>query len=248
MTKKPFLSVIIPAYNEQSSLPLTLLDIDRHLSVQDFIYEIIPVISPSIDSTHRIVDRFSTVVKNINPLHLKKNKGRGYAIKRGVKQAKGDWKLIMDADNSATIVEFNKMLPYIKDKDGGCDIAIGSRFMSGAYMSPKPPLAKRIFGKIGSFFRKIFFIRKIKDTRCGFRCYSEESANKIFSMCTTNGFSTDLEALALAQKMGLKIKEFPIFWSYDPNTSKKANTHTQNLIDNIKIWIKLTTNSYKIKN
>jgi dolichyl-phosphate beta-glucosyltransferase len=134
---RPFLSVVIPAYNEAKRLPLTLIDVDRHLSQQDFSYEIITVISKGSDQTAQIVERLATMITNLKVITLQDDKGRGFAVRTGMSAAKGSWKLSMDADNSTTIVEFLKMRPYLApsgdasatERENVYDVIIGSRYL-----------------------------------------------------------------------------------------------------------------------
>jgi dolichyl-phosphate beta-glucosyltransferase len=229
---RPFLSIVIPAYNEAKRLPLTLIDIDRHLSQQDFSYEIVTVISKGDDQTAQIVERLATMITNLKVITLPDNRGRGYALRTGMSAAKGSWKLAMDADNSANIVEFLKMRPYLApsgdasatERDNVYDIVIGSRYLSGSSMSPKPSSAQQLRASIWRFFSKIFFIRKISDTQCGFKCFSASAADTIFPLVQANGWAFDLEALILAKKKKLKIKEIPIFWACN---NRKKNTFSR---------------------
>src|SRR3989344_2949618 len=141
---KPYLSVIIPAYNEAKRLPLTLIDIDKHLSEANFSYEIIVVDNNSKDSTVEIVKRFSHLIKNLKLIECRVP-GKGMAVKLGVLGAKGNIRIFMDADNSTSIDQFSKMLPYFSAKGGdGYDIVIGSRDVPGAKMIPPQPWYKRL--------------------------------------------------------------------------------------------------------
>ena len=121
---KPYLSIIIPAFNEAKRLPLTLVDVDKHLASQEFSYEILVVNDGSKDGTSEIARRFSTLVKNLKVIDLPENLGKGAAVRQGMMEAKGNWRLFMDADNSTSVNEFLKMMPYFKE---GYDVVIGSR-------------------------------------------------------------------------------------------------------------------------
>ncbi len=174
---KPFLSVIIPAYNEAKRLPLTLIDIDKHLDEQEYSYEIIVVNDGSTDDTAEIVRRFIPLINNLKLIDNQENKGKGAVVRQGMLSAKGLWRLFMDADNSTSIVEFNKMIPYFKS---GYSVVIGSRDVKGARLMPPQPFYKRILGNIGNLIIQIFLVPGIWDTQCGFKCLSEEAAEKIF--------------------------------------------------------------------
>lgn len=212
---KPFLSVIIPAYNEAKRLPLTLIDIDKHLSYQEYSYEIIVVNDGSTDNTAEIVRRFMPLIKNLKLADQKENKGKGAAVRLGMLSARGRWRLFMDADNSTSITEFNKMLPYLKE---GYEVVIGSRAAKGAVMRPPPPIHKRIAERLGNWFIQLILLKGIKDTQCGFKCFSDELAHKIFMETKINKWAFDIEVLALAVKLGYKIKEMPVIWRNDPES------------------------------
>src|SRR3989344_2275373 len=114
----PFLSKIIPAYNEVKRLPLALIDIDRHLSEAEYSYEIIVVNDGSNDATAETVNRFSHLIKNLRLIDNQENHGKGWAVRQGMLSAKGNWRLFMDADNSTSIDHFNDMLPYFSAGGG----------------------------------------------------------------------------------------------------------------------------------
>ncbi len=242
---RPFLSIIIPCYNEATRLPLTLIDVDRHLSQQDFVSEIVVVVSQGHDHTPEILKRFQAIIKNLRVINLSENLGRGYAVKTGMLAARGSWRLVMDADNSTTLVECAKMLPYVTDKSTGCEIAIGSRFLEGSQIDPPAGARRRFSEKIGRIFVRIFLLKNISDTGCGFKLFSGTSAEQIFKLCTTNSWATDTEALVIADRLGYKIKEVPVFWAYDPGTHRSSQSFFTGLSEYSKIWLNVITKRYK---
>lgn len=278
---KPFLSVIIPAYNEAKRLPLTLIDVDRHLSEQDFNYEIVVVVSPSSDKTAEIVQRFQAFIKNLKYIPLTENKGVGNAVRVGMRSAKGKFRLFMSADNSVAIVEFLKMQPYLTFRSakplivadrpsppaGGSlgtgvrlrtaadhhadhqneayDIVIGSRNIAGARQNPAPPIGRRFKKAIGAIAAKMTLLRGISDPTSGFQCYSDGTAEKIWNAAKVNGSGFNIEALALAQRFGFKIKEVPIFYSFDSGSRSRAGLGM--LGDVFLTSWRLFTHGYKLK-
>lgn len=216
---KPFLSVVIPAYNEAARLPLTLIDVDRHLSHQEYSYEIVVVISHGTDHTAEIVKRFASFLPNLKYIALPENRGKGFAVKTGMLAAKGTYRLYMDADNSTAVVEFNKMLPYLRGgKDDAHDVVIGSRKIHGARMSPTPDLSRRFLAGLAHLFIQLLAVRGFKDTQCGFKAFSSEAAITLFSALKSDGFLFDVELLARAKRAGLRVKEIPIFWAHNPGS------------------------------
>src|SRR5688500_16994103 len=108
---KPFLSVIIPAYNDAEQLPLTLIDVDRHLADAEFSYEVLVINDASTDQTREIVLRLASSAKNLKLIDNPDHRGRGATVKLGMLAAKGNWRLVFDPSNAISIVEFNKILP-----------------------------------------------------------------------------------------------------------------------------------------
>lgn len=241
---RPYLSVIIPAYNESSRLPLTLIDIDKHLEEQEYSYEILVVNDGSADETAEITKRFAPLIDNLKLVDNKENKGKGAAVRQGMLCAKGTWRLFMDADNSTSIVEFNKMIPYFRE---GYEVVIGSRDVRGARMSPPQPFYKRMLGNGGNLIIQALLLPKIWDTQCGFKCFSDEAAERIFHLTKIDRWGFDAEALAIAKELGYKIKEIPVFWVNDPRTCVKLTAYLQVLWETVKVRWWLWRNTYNLK-
>jgi dolichyl-phosphate beta-glucosyltransferase len=237
---RPFLSVVIPAYNEAERLPLTLIDVDRHLSDQEYSYEIIVVISHSTDHTAEIVKRLASFLPNLKYIALSENRGKGFAVKTGMLTAKGTYCLYMDADNSTAVVEFNKMLPYLRGGHGEkCDIVIGSRRVSGARVSPPMPPSRRLASAVARVFIKVFGVRGFKDTQCGFKAFTAEAAQSLFGALITDGWLFDVELLARAKKADLKIREIPIFWAHNPGSKVDVTQYFRSFKELMRIWARL---------
>lgn len=242
---RPFLSVIIPAYNEAKRLPLTLIDIDKHLEQQEYSYEILVVNDGSTDETAEIVRRFSPLIENLKLIDNKENHGKGAAVRQGMLLAKGTWRLFMDADNSTSVVEFNKMIPYFK---AGYEVVIGSRDVKGARTSPPQAIYKRFLGNIGNLIIQALLLPGIWDTQCGFKCFSDEAAGRIFRLTKINRWGFDPESLALAKALGYKIKEMPVFWVNDPRTHVRLSAYLQVLWEVAKVRWWLWRNAYNLIN
>ncbi|MDP3729312.1 MAG: glycosyltransferase family 2 protein [bacterium] len=240
---KPFLSVIIPAFNEARRLPLTLIDVDQHLHDQEYSYEIIVVNDGSIDETAGIVNRFTSLIENLKLVDSADNKGKGSAVRRGMLAAKGTWRLFMDADNSTSVVEFNKMIPYFKQ---GYEIVIGSRDLKTSRMSPAQTLYKRFLGNTGNLVIQTLLLPKIWDTQCGFKCFSEEAALRIFGVAKINGWGFDAESLALARELEYQIKEIPVFWANSTKTYVTMMSYLHTFVEIVKIRWWLWRGSYNL--
>lgn len=232
---KPFLSVIIPAYNEAKRLPLTLIEVNKYLSAVDYDYEIVVVDDGSKDATAEIAERLSRLIKNLRLIKNKKNHGKGWVIRQGMLGAKGRWRLFMDADNATSVEQFQKIIPYLPDYQ----IIIGSRDIKGAKLMPPQPFYKCWLGNVGNVIIQILLLPGLWDTQCGFKCLSEEAAEKIFPLIKTNRWAFDVEVLALGKKLGYKIKEIPVVWVNDPHSKVKASAYFQFLWEVFKIrwWL-----------
>lgn len=245
---KPYLSVIIPAYNEAKRLPTTLIDIDKHLSQADYSYEIIVVNNNSKDATAEVAKQFSQLIKNLRVINVVKP-GKGGAVAAGILEAKGNIRIFTDADNSTSIDQFEKMIPYFSAKSGGegrYDVVIGSRDVKGAKLIPPQPWYRRIMGDIGNLIIQALLLPGIWDTQCGFKALTEEAAVKIFNNLKTSRWGFDAEVLTMAKKLGYKIKEIPVVWVNDLSSHVGASAYIQVLIEVLKIKWWLMTDAYEI--
>lgn len=209
-----YLSVIIPAYNEERRLPKTLREIDKYLRNQPYDYEIVVVSDGSTDKTAEIVENLKFEIKNLKLINNKINQGKGAVVRQGMLEAKGEHRLFADADNSTSIDQIEKMWPEFTK---GYDIVIGSRDIKGAVLDPPQPfLRKIVLGEGFKLFRKIVVgLWGIADTQCGFKVFSKRAAEIIFPKCKINRFAFDLEILVIGKKAGYRIKEIPVIWEND---------------------------------
>jgi len=207
--KDCFLSLIIPAYNEEKRLLPTLERVCAYLSTKDFPYEIVVVDDGSTDNTLQITKSIANNNNHINILSNERNSGKGYSVRRGMLSARGEYVFFTDADLSTPIEEIEKCLPYLVN---GYDVVIGSRSMPGADIIVHQPWYREKMGKIFNFMVNVVLLRGIVDTQCGFKGFKRDVAKKVFSRCRIDGFSFDVEALYLSRKFDYKIKELPIRW------------------------------------
>lgn len=241
---KPYLSVIIPAYNEAKNLPLTLISVNEILSRVDYSYEVIVVNDGSKDATAEAVLRLVHVIKNLRFINNKENHGKGWVVRQGMLEAQGEIRLFMDADNATTVDQFSKMIPYFKE---GYQIVIGSRDVKGAILHPPQPWYRRLAGNVGNIIIQIVLLPGIWDTQCGFKAFTEEAAKKIFSINKLDRWGFDFEALVLGKKMGYKIKEIPVIWVNSAVSRVKASAFIQVLIEVLKVRWWLIKNRYQLK-
>ena len=240
---KPFLSIVIPAYNEEKRLPLALVDIDKRLSKVEYSYEILVVDDGSEDKTVEVAENFKKGIKNLRVLKNEKNYGKGFVVRQGMLESKGQWRLFTDADNSTSIDQFEKMFPFMKQ---GYEVIFGSRAVEGSELDPPQAWYKQMIGKLGNLFIQALVLPKIYDTQCGFKCFSEKAAEKIFRLAEVNGWAFDVEALVLAKAMDLQMKEIPIRWVNDPESRVDFTGYFKTLFEVIKIKWWISRDAYQI--
>ncbi len=204
-----FLSVIIPAHNEEYRLPPTLKAVDAYLEKQRYDSEIVVVENGSQDLTAVVTEAFAADHPRVRLLR-EGGRGKGLAVRRGMLESVGDYRFICDADLSMPIDELAKFLPPAIT---GCDVAIGSREVAGARRFNEP--AYRHFqGRVFSNLVKVFALPGFEDTQCGFKCFSAAVAEDVFGVQVFDGMSFDVEVLYIAVQRGYRVQEIPIDWYY----------------------------------
>lgn len=228
----PYLSVIIPAFNESERIGKTLENVNKYLKQQSYDYEIIVVDDGSKDSTRNLVENLCSIIKNIEIISLPNNQGKGAAVKTGMLSAKGEVRLFMDADGSTGIREIERLLPFLSK---GYDIVVGSRLVVGAVKKVKQNFTREALGWVYRKIVRVLINTDIKDTQNGFKLLSKTAAEKIFNDLQTKGWSFDIEIIMLANKMGYKIKELPIIWSNDKRSRMRFIQMFGMLLDTLNI-------------
>ncbi|KKU52485.1 MAG: Glycosyl transferase family protein [Parcubacteria group bacterium GW2011_GWA2_47_10b] len=215
MRMNPYLSVIVPAYNEEKRISKTLGAIHHYLLEQPFEWEILIVLDGPNDHTLSEVEGFARGKDNIRWIDRKVNKGKGYSVREGMLAAHGSIRLFMDADNSTDISHFDKMKPLFEK---GNDIIICSRDekdAEGAKQVVSQPIYKRLIGNMGNLFIQLVAVPGIWDTQCGFKAVRAPAAEKIFSVAKIDRWGFDIEVLALARHFGFTIGIVPAQWIDD---------------------------------
>jgi len=206
----PYLSVIIPAYNEEHRLPQTLHSVYDYLQSSGKTFEIIIVDDGSTDHTQEVVQEFALHHEGLRLLSYAPNRGKGHAVRTGMLAARGDYLLLDDADGSSPISEVEHLETAIRD---GADLAIGSRNMPESNTKVKTVQYRKHMGNTFNVIVQSLLLPGIRDTQCGFKLFKHEVANDIFSVCTQSGFAFDVEVLYIARMRGYKISEIAIKWT-----------------------------------
>jgi dolichyl-phosphate beta-glucosyltransferase len=240
----PFLSVVIPAFNEEQRIAQTLTDVYSYLQKQDYESEVLVVIDGAQDDTLKITREFAAGRRNIRWIDRKQNRGKGYTVREGMLAATGRVRLFGDADNSISISNFDKMLPLFSD---GYDLVICSRHsrdVSGPMHDGPQSRAKRILRGAGNLFIQTLAVPGIWDTQCGFKAFSESAVERIFSVCKIDGWGFDVEALALARHLNYRIGIVPARWSNRPGTHLRPAHYLDVLYETLRVRARLMSGAY----
>lgn len=205
-----FLSIVIPAFNEEGRVGPTIGKILQYCDGKDYSFEIIVVDDGSCDNTSGVVENMRDGKGGkITLLKSKEHHGKGFAVKEGVMSAGGEYILFCDADLSTPIEEVEKLMPYLKS---GYSIAIGSRGLADSEIQVPQRWYRQNMGRVFNKFVQCMVIQGIEDTQCGFKCFRREAALDIFPQQKIWGFCFDVEVLYHAQRLGYRIKEVPVVW------------------------------------
>lgn len=225
------LSIVVPAYNEESRLPKTLDSIFAYLQVRPFRAEVIVVDDGSSDRTSEIGSNRRQKYPNLRLISNGENRGKGFSVRHGMLEARGEIALFTDADLSTPIEEADKLLAALRE--GGYDAAIGSRAIDRSLIEVHQSVIRE---QAGIFFNRL--VRwimgiELSDTQCGFKAFRTERTRIIFEQQRVERFGFDPEILFLAKRHGLRVAEIPVRWSHD------AGTKVDVAADGIRMFLEL---------
>lgn len=207
----PFLSVVVPAYNEERRLQDTLPAMYAYLQEHYRPFELLVVDDGSTDRTPTIVQQFAQQHPEVRLISYQPNRGKGHAVRTGVLQARGEWVLFSDADLATPMEELERLAEKLR---GDYDIAIASRAAGGAQLVIRQPWYREFAGRSFNLIVQLMAVPGIRDTQCGFKLFRQQAAREIFSRCEEDGFSFDIEVLHVAQRLGYRIAEVPVRWMH----------------------------------
>jgi dolichyl-phosphate beta-glucosyltransferase len=206
------LSVVIPAYNEEHRLPHTLQQVLDWLACRNFSFrEVIVVDDGSRDGTPGVVQEFAKTNPYVRLAQNPGNRGKGYAVRHGMIEAKGEWILYTDADLSTPIGEIEKLCRAALENSAA--IAIGSRALDRSLVEVRQPPLRELSGRFFNLVMRAMTGLAFRDTQCGFKLYRADAAREIFSRQKQDGFSFDVEDLLIAKKLGVRAVEVPVRWA-----------------------------------
>ena len=209
----PFLSIIIPAFNEEKRLPTSLAQVDRFVAAQPYPIEVIIVNNNSRDATLQIAQDFAAQHPYTRCLQQPRQ-GKGAAVRLGMLEGQGEYLFICDADFSMPVEEISKFMPPDAQS---YDVAIASREAPGAHRVDEPQY-RHLMGRVFNFIVRVLAIPKIQDTQCGFKVFRRAVARDVFALQTIDGWGFDVEVLFIALKHGYTLIEVPITWYYRPQS------------------------------
>ncbi len=206
---RPLLSIVIPAYNEEQRLPGTMDRVVKFVEKQSYAVEVLVVDNASTDGTRKIVDEFVSRYPFVHYLY-EGRRGKGAAVRRGMLDGRGEYLLICDADLAVPIEDADKLIAVLRD---GCDIAIGSREVKGAQRYGEPAY-RHMMGRIFNLIVQLFLLPGVRDSQCGFKCFSRLAAFDLFRAGVIEGWAFDAEILYISRLRGYRVVEVPVNWYY----------------------------------
>jgi glycosyltransferase involved in cell wall biosynthesis len=206
------LSIVIPAYNEERRLPSTLDTVLTFLNGGAFAdAEVLVVDDGSGDGTAALVEARSAADPRVRLLRNPGNRGKGYAVRHGMLEARGGWILFSDADLSAPIEELPKLLGAAQGKNAA--VAIGSRALDRTLIGVHQSRWRELSGIVFTLLMRLLTGLPFADTQCGFKLYRRDAARQVFERQRLEGFGFDVEDLFIAHRLGLAAIEVPVKWN-----------------------------------
>jgi dolichyl-phosphate beta-glucosyltransferase len=215
MREQPAFSIVIPAYNEEARLEVTVRAYLGYFRTRGEPVELLVVDDGSLDGTTHLVERLSIEFEQLRLIRLAQNQGKGYAVRSGVVNARGRLILFADADGATPIQEIERLEAAIAK---GTDIAIGSRALASEQVEVRTQIHRRIIGRGFHAMVRLCGVRGIADTQCGFKLFRGPVAHFLFSRMRISGFSFDVEVLLMARLFGFVITEVPVNWVHQPGS------------------------------
>jgi glycosyltransferase involved in cell wall biosynthesis len=209
---QPKYSIVIPAYNERARIGSTLEQVLEHLREQKWNAEIVVVNDGSRDDTASYVSQFAAEHPQVRLIENPGNQGKGYAVRNGMLNARGQVLLFTDADLSSPITEAAKLFDAMEK---GADVAIGSRWLDPSLQFQRQSLKRQIMSRTFNLFTRAVLTFPYHDTQCGFKAFTREAAKKIFPLQRITRWGFDAEIIYLAHHMKLKVAEVPVTWGHD---------------------------------
>ncbi len=212
---EPRWSVVIPAYNEAQRLPAYLREVVAYFDGRGDPYEVIVVDDGSADETAARVLEARAIHPAVTLQGLAENRGKGFAVRAGMRAARGSVRLMADADGATPIAEVKRLETAI---EAGADVAVGSRALPDPSVRREVQIHRKVSGEIFNFFARRMGVGDVTDTQCGFKLFRGAVAETLFRELETEGFGFDVELLMLARRRGCRVVEVAINWADQPGS------------------------------
>lgn len=231
--RDPRISVVIPAYNEERVIAPSLEEIHAWLASRGEPFEILPVDDGSSDSTFEVSRRFAEGRPECRPLRNETNRGKGYSVRRGIEEARGEFVLFTDADLSTPIGETTKLIAAL---EAGADVAIGSRDLPDSDVRVHQPWYRETMGRVFNRIVRVLVLRGFVDTQCGFKAFRRSTVRPLLPFLRIDRYSFDVEILFVAALWGLGLREVPVTWINNEDTRvDPLRDSTRMLVDLLRI-------------
>jgi dolichyl-phosphate beta-glucosyltransferase len=226
--KYVYLSVVIPAYNESERIGPTLASVAQYLARQPFTSEVVVVDDGSHDAMADVVDAYAERYPDITLVRHLENHGKGWAVRTGMLNAHGEYRLFMDADGSTSIEHWRAVESELQS---GSDIVIGSRHVEGSDIVIHQSVHRETLGFAFRHVVQTLFRLGISDTQNGFKAFTRAAAERIFSRQSVKGWAFDVEILSIARALGYRASEIPVRWLDDERSRMKFLAMPRMLLD-----------------
>ncbi|MDR3643276.1 MAG: glycosyltransferase family 2 protein [Candidatus Doudnabacteria bacterium] len=237
------LSIVVPAYNEESRIVPTLLDMRDYLEEQTYDYEIIVVVNGSTDQTFMAAKSLADLGMNKILVKELPVAGKGNAVKRGILDYSfGDIILFMDADNATKVSEIGKFFRYFQR---GYDVVIGSRYLNSSLIKRSQPFYRVALSRLSNALIRLMAVPGVRDTQLGFKAFTQQAALDIFPLATVNNWAFDIEILAIARERGYNIKEVPVIWAEPGGSHVRLKAYWQSLRELFGIKRRMMSGKYQ---
>jgi dolichyl-phosphate beta-glucosyltransferase len=238
------LSIVIPAYNEEKRLPATLDRVICYLARGGWAFsEVLVVDDGSRDGTVRVAEDFAARAPSIRVLRNPGNRGKGYSVRHGMLEAKGEWALFSDADLSSPIEELDKL--WSAAQESGARVTIGSRALDRSLIGVHQPLLRESAGKLFNVAVRIITGLPFRDTQCGFKLFEAGAARDIFGRQRLERFGFDVEVLFLARQLGYRAVEVPVKWNDVAGTKVGTMSGLSAFLDPLRVRLNQLRGRYR---
>jgi dolichyl-phosphate beta-glucosyltransferase len=244
-SSEPFLSIVVPAYNEAARIGPTLDRLRSYAQSSPYSVELIMVDDGSTDETLSVIREAAARLPGLRVLCNDRNRGKGFSVRRGVLAARGRFVLFTDADLSAPIEETDKLLAALTSE--GADAAVGSRALARELIGVRQPWFRVLAGRVFNIVARVLTGLAIRDTQCGLKLFRRRSTRRAFRMQTVCGFGFDPELLFLIRRLGGRLVEVPVRWNNDRATKVRfLQDSTRMFLDLVAIRWRALTGKYPL--